>query len=194
MNFSVRTQESFGRVLNYSLRTAASNILALGALTELKADEGLLKTEALTRIMLTVSAMNFRINFILHYKNNAQMMNFIKQSNQDDGSASANTQNHEAVDAYFLEMGNRFCGEAKRLCHDAFDFLGMSTPYVLSQITSMSDMHSSTLKTSHHVQFCTQGKAMVAGSIYVYSDDELVLDLPEATFAEQEGVGELEFF
>lgn len=194
MNFSVRTQESFARVLSYSLRSAASNILAVGALTESKADESTLKAEAFARIMLTLSAMHFRITFILHYKNNAKMMEFIKQSGQDDNSSSLNAQTQETVDAYFLEMGNRFCGEAKRLCHEAFDFLGMSTPYVLSQMTSMADMHSKTLKTSHHVQFCMQGKPVIAGSIYVYSDVELLLDLPETTFAEQEGVGELEFF
>ena len=194
MTFSVSTQESFGRVLSYGLRSTASNILAAGSLTELKADEAILKPGAFKRIMLTVSGMNFRIIFIVHYKNNDQMVGLVAQSSPDSGQVASNNQNYETVDAFFLEMGNRFCGEAKRLCHEAFDFLGMSTPYVLSQMTAMSDMHSKNLKSSHHVQFCDQGKALIAGSIYVYSDTDLVLDLPETTFVEQEGVGELEFF
>lgn len=190
MAFTARTEECFSKALAHSLRSAASDLITSNDLSEAKTTQEALSKAAHSRIMLSISGMSFRIVFILHYLNNAKMQRMIKQA----GKEESNLKDSDDVDAYFLEVGNRFCGEAKRLSYEAFDFLGMSTPYVLSQITALSDMHEPNLKFSHHVNFQIQGKSAMAGSIYVYSDGDLVFELDNSMFAEQDGVGELEFF
>ena len=190
MAFSPRTQECFNKVLSHSLRVAASDILDASSLAESAANDRDLSKTSLSRIMLTISAIDFRMTFLLHYKGDKNMHGLVRSSSTEEGVGKI----AEELDAYFLEMGNRLCGEAKRLFYESFDHLGMSTPCALSATTTFADMHSKSLCCEGHVQFKQQGKMVLAASVFVYSDSDFELDINDSQFAEQEGTGELEFF
>ena len=194
MAYSARSQECFNKVLSHSLRSAASDILDTSSLSESPANDADLAKHVMSRIMLTVVGVDFRITFLLHYADGQDIRSIIKSSSREEGVSVSSVEKSEELDAYFLEMGNRFCGEAKRICYENFDHLGMSTPCVLSETTTLADMHNQDLKYEGHVRFEQAGKVIMAGSVFVYSKDDLELELDESHFSEQEGTGELEFF
>ncbi|HEY7774446.1 MAG TPA: hypothetical protein VIC26_14780 [Marinagarivorans sp.] len=194
MALSTRSKDCFNKVLSHSLQSAASDIFAAGSLMESIASDDELSKIKLSRIMLTISGIDFRVTFLLHYRDDALVRGVIKKSNNDEGTPVIAAIDREELDAYFLEMGNRFCGEAKRLCYESFDHLGMSTPCVLSATTTLKDMHNDDLKFEGHVRFEHGGTAILAGSVFVYSEQDVELDLDDSRFTEQEGAGELEFF
>ena len=194
MALSSRSKDCFNKVLSHSLQSAASEIFASGSLVESGSSDDELSKIKMSRIMLTISGIDFRVTFLLHYLDDALIRSVIKKSNNDEGAAAVAAIDREELDAYFLEMGNRFCGEAKRLCYESFDHLGMSTPCVLSATTTLKDMHNNDLKFEGHVRFEQGGKTILAGSVFVYSEHTVELDLDDSRFTEQEGAGELEFF
>lgn len=194
MAYSTRSQECFNKLLGHSLRTAASDILETSGLNESPSNDTDLAKHALSRIMLTIAGIDFRMTFLLHYFDGHEIRSIIKSSRNEEGGSASSVDKSEELDAYFLEMGNRFCGEAKRICYENFDHLGMSTPCVLSEKTTLADMHNPDLKCEGHVRFEHVGKVVMAGSIFVYSKEDLELILDDTNFSEQEGAGELEFF
>jgi hypothetical protein len=192
MSISPKTQECFNKVLSHSLRTAASDILNASTLTESAANDEDITRIRMSRVMLTIAAINFRIHFLLHYKDGAALRGLLKTSLTDE---SLTHLGQASLEPYFLEMGNRFCGEAKRLCYEGFDHLGMSTPCLLSQSTTLRDMRLPHMIHEGHVRFNTaEAKTVIAGSVFVYSLESVSLDLNDTHFAEQKGLGELEFF
>lgn len=194
MAYSLHSQECFNKVLTHSLRSAASDILDASSLSESAANDADLSKHVMSRIMLTIAGIDFRITFLLHYADSQAIRGIIKSTSSDEGVPASSVEHSEELDAYFLEMGNRLCGEAKRLCYESFDHLGMSTPCVLSERTTLADMHNDDLKCEGHVVFQQMDKTLMAGSVFVYSKCDLELALDESHFAEQEGTGELEFF
>lgn len=194
MAFSLRSQECFNKVLCHSLKTAASEIFSSSNLEELAANDEDLASVKMSRIMLTIAAVDFRITFLLHYRDDELIRTVIKSAASEEGGVNNAVVNSEDLDAYFLEMGNRICGEAKRLCYESFDHLGMSTPCVLSATTTLRDMHNVDLQCEGHVRFEMGGSPVMAGSVFVYGKVDIELDLDDSQFTEQEGAGELEFF
>ncbi|BCD98566.1 hypothetical protein [Marinagarivorans cellulosilyticus] len=194
MAFSTRSQECFNKVLCHSLKTAASDIFSSSSLLEAAANDEDLAKVKMSRIMLTIAGIDFRITFLLHYRDDELIRSVIKSAANEEGGVNNIIDDSEELDAYFLEMGNRFCGEAKRLCYESFDHLGMSTPCVLSATTTLKDMHNADLQCEGHVRFEQAGAPVMAGSVFVYGKTDVELDLDDSQFAEQEGTGELEFF
>lgn len=193
MAVSSRSQDCFIKVLSHSLKVAADDIISTALLNEAAVNDDDIKAGSMSRIMLTIAGIDFRVSFLLHYRDGDQLRQFIKNTSSEEGSSSPIT-DKETLDAYFLEMGNRFCGEAKRLCYESFDHLGMSTPCVLSATTTIEDMHNEDLQCQGHVRFESAGTAILAGSVFVYGKGNIELNLDESHFVEQEGTGELEFF
>ena len=192
MSLSTRSQDCFHKVLSHSLHVAASDLFERCSFNESAANDEDIKAIPMSRIMLTIAGIDFRVTFLLHYANNDRLAGVVKATSGDE---SGNSQASESeLDAYFLELGNRFCGEAKRLCYESFDHLGMSTPCVLSVTTTLADMNAGDMRYAGHVRFDEAGSTLLAGSVYVYSPDIIEFELDESHFAEQEGAGELEFF
>lgn len=193
MAVSSRSHECFKKVLSHSLKVAANDIISTALLNEATVNDDDIKAGSMSRIMLTIVGIDFRVGFLLHYRDGDQLRQFIKNTSGEEGAPAVIT-DKETLDAYFLEMGNRFCGEAKRLCYESFDHLGMSTPCVLSSTTTIEDMSNEDLQCQGHVRFESAGTAILAGSVFVYGKGDIELDLDESHFVEQEGTGELEFF
>jgi hypothetical protein len=194
MAFSARCKDDFQKVLNHSLKSAASIVLADAAVEEIPASGNDLAKLKLSRIMLTIAGVDFRIILLLHYRNDDRVRGTINASTGDKNFNSNVIIETGEVDSYFLEVGNRLCGEAKRLCVQSFDHLGMSTPCLLSATTTLADMSSLDLRCEQHLRFDRAGLPFIAGSIFVYSSIDLELKLEDSLFADQESTGELEFF
>lgn len=193
MALSTYSQDCFYKLLSHSLNHASSEILADHSLSESAANDGDISGIRMTRIMLTISGINFRATFLLHYACDGRLAKMTKNSSGDDAIA-ASTDNAIDLNAYFLEFSNRFCGEAKRLFYESFEYLGMSTPCILSEATTLCDMAASDLIYSSHVKFNDAEGPVLAGSIYVYSQEDIDFDLDITQLANQTSSGELEFF
>ena len=80
MAFSMRSQECFNKVLSHSLRTAASDIFSSGSLLEAAANDEDLAQVTMSRIMLTIAGIDFRITFLLHYRDDELIRSVIKSA------------------------------------------------------------------------------------------------------------------
>jgi hypothetical protein len=141
-------------------------------------------------VMFTISAIEFRAAVFLHYQSceNAKSI-FLKLNNVERGDPSE-------LDwkPYYTELGNLLCGRVKRYFQQQFEYLGMSTPWVLSPSTVLVDLTSPQLTARGHCFFLEAGLPLLGASLYFYSGKPLALASASIEPDDEYSSGELEFF
>ncbi len=184
---SKQTWDSLERTLRQSLVDSVTDVLDCSQYDLDFIRERDLIESHMSRILLTISAIHFKLLVVLHYQDE-QLKNLIAQNNE------ANVKENNELESRFLECGNRFCGDVKRYVHEGVNHLGMSTPCQLSKKTILSDISDDDNLCDVHVGVSNVGQLILAGSLYLYSKTDVEFDIPASAFELQNNTGELEFF
>lgn len=188
MAISSRTQDSLFKALKHSLEASLGELITSDQAFVPLSDKELSKYD-MTRIALTVSGINFKFIVLLHYcTEKVYQLYFSDSANNDSMSGEAN------LEHYFLEAGNRYCGEIKRLLYKMFDYLGMSTPCQLSKTTTLNDMRDKNLQGEFHIGVLQGDVAVLGGSLYFFTEADIDSAIEASVFQEESSAGELEFF
>ncbi|MDO9104965.1 MAG: hypothetical protein Q7U57_08385 [Methylovulum sp.] len=138
-------------------------------------------------VVLTISSPFFRVMACFHFSNdNSTVSHFAKRSNLD-----AEAIDNSAFRDAFLEFCNICCGTIQRDLHKHYQYLGMSTPYVLLK-TCLSFI--STLEPGYvrHYRITINHSLVLHATLCVC--DYGVVDFEVDTSAAIEDTGELELF
>jgi hypothetical protein len=183
-------QESMQKILAHALTICFPTLIENPDFSEVSDAAELNKHAELKHIMFTVAALQFKALIFFHYhagKEALPLASLLK-------GAEVIAPTQKDVDAFFVEAGNQLCGEIKRHFHKQFDYLGMSTPYILSPATSLANVADSLLITDCHQFYKKNNIFALGGSIYIFSKKAIAFEFNNSAEAGEVSSGELEFF
>jgi hypothetical protein len=190
MSLSNTHSDLLNKVLADALEFACPKLIESQAKKSVHQSPDNAHDEALGHIMLTVSGLEFRAAVFLHY-----------QCKEHAGSTYLKLHNSERSEPterdwepFYTEMGNHLCGRIKHCFHNQFEYLGMSTPWILSPTTHLVDLSSPQIIAFSQVFFSLDGSPLIGASLYVYSCQPLNFNTSIIESNESITTGELEFF
>ncbi len=183
---SERTRLVIENYLRDSMRVSTRGMSPLEELTSCHNIDG---ENFFSHFMLTISGVDLRLAMLLHHpvdQRGVDLYSYLKSVN--------NAHSEDDAMAFFQEMANQTCAEIKRYLHLQFQYLGMSTPLALSATTFLSDLNDKNCIAAGDFYLARDGKPVLGASAYLYSSTQIVLHYDQASTADIDNSGELEFF
>jgi hypothetical protein len=183
---SERTKLVLDNYLRDSMRVSTKGMSPLEELTSCHNIDG---ERLFSRFMLTISGVDLRLTMLLHHpvdQHGVDLYSYLKSAN--------NAYSEDDAQAFFQELANQTCAEIKRYLQFQFQFLGMSTPLALSATTSLSDFNDESCVAAGDFYLARDGNPVLGASAYLYSSAKIVLQYDQASTADIDNSGELEFF
>jgi hypothetical protein len=190
MSLSNAHSELFRSILTDSLQCSCPSLTDSEIIKSASNSADTAQTADLGHVMLTVSGLEFRAATFLHYQCSENASNtFLKLQGTERSESTV-----QDWEPYYTEMGNHLCGRIKRYFHNQFEYLGMSTPWILSPTTHLVDLSTPQLIAFSQIFFTLNGLPLIGASLYVYSSKELNFSNSIIESDEPLTTGEIEFF
>jgi hypothetical protein len=185
-----RNQDNLQKMLSQAMTKNFSAIVEKNGLRIAEQKINIDAESNLAHILLTISGLQFRAVVLLHFPKGKSAVHFLNLFSRDERS----TKLEKDIEPFYTEEGNQFCGEIKRHLYKQFDHLGMSTPFMMSAATALTDLSNELLRVECHQFYQLKDQIVLGGSLYVFANQPLEFDFANDSGTEQISTGELEFF